>query len=547
MRDPDSKLGVITRGSLTEGIEMKLAPERSVEEIKAGKFVLIEGEQNDFFCLVEDVRLEATDPKILLNPPAPEDRFFRQVLSGTNTYVTVCLRPTLVIPLGKELNFEEEPQPVKTIPPHFSSVYLAEEQDVSRVFGSESLGDRFFSVGTPLDMETPVCLDLDRFIERSNGLFGKTGTGKTFLTRLILSGLIKNEKAVNLIFDMHNEYGWQGQREAGKGKGGMVKGLKPLFGSQVAIFTLDPESTRRRGVQADHEVWVSYDQIEVEDVTLLQDELGLHQTAVESASLIYAKYGSEWLQALLEQDGETLKDFAQEVGGNFQSISALHRKLKRLERLPFLRREGKKPDVVDRIMEFVSRGIHIVLEFGRQNSLLCYLLVANILTRRIHDLYVTRTEHYLATHAPEDRPRQLMITVEEAHKFLNPQVARQTIFGTIARELRKYFVSLLIVDQRPSGIDDEVLSQIGTRMVALLNDERDIQAVLTGVPNAAGLRGILSSLESKQQALLFGHAVPMPVVIKTRNYDEKFYTALGLDTTEDLRQRARREAKELFG
>ena len=38
--------------------------------------------------------------------------------------------------------------------------------------------------------------------------------------------------------------------------------------------------------------------------------------------------------------------------------------------------------------------------------------------------------------------------------------------------MRKYFVTLLVVDQRPSGIDNEVMSQIGTRITALLNDEK---------------------------------------------------------------------------
>jgi DNA helicase HerA-like ATPase len=68
----------------------------------------------------------------------------------------------------------------------------------------------------------------------------------------------------------------------------------------------------------------------------------------------------------------------------------------------------------------------------------------------------------------------LLITIEEAHKFLNPIAARQTIFGIIAREMRKYYVSLLVVDQRPSGIDEEIISQIGTKIIAQLNDEKDI-------------------------------------------------------------------------
>jgi hypothetical protein len=123
-------------------------------------------------------------------------------------------------------------------------------------------------------------------------------------------------------------------------------------------------------------------------------------------------------------------------------------------------------------------------------------------------------------------PPQLLITIEEAHKFLDPLIARQTIFGIIARELRKYNVTLLIVDQRPSGIDEEVMSQIGTRVTALLDNERDINAVLNGISGAPGLREVLARLDTKQQAIIMGHAVPMPVVVKTRGYNEEFYKAV---------------------
>src|SRR5690606_1198677 len=95
-----------------------------------------------------------------------------------------------------------------------------------------------------------------------------------------------------------------------------------------------------------------------------------------------------------------------------------------------------------------------------------------------------------------------------------------------AREMRKYFVSLLVVDQRPSAIDEEVLSQIGTKIVAQLNDDKDIGAALVGTADASALRKVLASLDSKQQALVLGHAVPMPIVIRTRTYDQDFYRAM---------------------
>jgi uncharacterized protein len=120
-----------------------------------------------------------------------------------------------------------------------------------------------------------------------------------------------------------------------------------------------------------------------------------------------------------------------------------------------------------------------------------------------------------------------VITIEEAHRFLDSKIVHQTILGTIAREMRKYFVTLLVVDQRPSGIDNEVMSQVGTRITCLLNDEKDIEAIFTGVSGGQNLRSVLSKLDSKQQALILGHAVPMPVVVRTRGYDQQFYTEIG--------------------
>ncbi len=119
-----------------------------------------------------------------------------------------------------------------------------------------------------------------------------------------------------------------------------------------------------------------------------------------------------------------------------------------------------------------------------------------------------------------------MITLEEAHRFLSPQLASQTIFGTIARELRKYYVTLLIVDQRPSGIDDEILSQVGTRISGKLLDDRDLEAVLSGVSNKAAIRAGLAALNTKQEVMIFGHAVPMPIALRTRAYDNDFYQAV---------------------
>jgi hypothetical protein len=57
--------------------------------------------------------------------------------------------------------------------------------------------------------------------------------------------------------------------------------------------------------------------------------------------------------------------------------------------------------------------------------------------------------------------------------------------------MRKYNVTLLVIDQRPSGIDGEVMSQLGTKITCLLDDERDIDSVLIGATGKSELKSVL--------------------------------------------------------
>jgi DNA helicase HerA-like ATPase len=548
--DRPGKIGVITHGSLGQGVEMKLDPAESVEEVVAGTFVVIQGEQFDFFSMITDVSIEAANEGILLNPPSRDDDLLRKVLQGMGTYTTVSLKPMLMMPNTQHQEFEEA-QSVKTIPTHFSLVARATDEDVARVFGSEANDDKYFHLGEPLGMEgIPVCIDLDRFVERSNAVFGKTGTGKTFLTRLLLCGAIKSGRAVNLIFDMHSEYGF-GAVQEGEGSA-FVKGLRDLFPNKVSIFSLDPQSTRKRtNLNPDHAVFLYADQIQPEDILPLQDTLNLNATAAESSFLLKSKFGKDWLRRLLLAEGEELEALAEQVGAHPGSIGALRRKLAQFERFGFFKTEPSagKRDVLDELLECLDDGKSVVLEFGRYDDLKVYLLVANAITRRVRERYEDKAMRYQQTQNEADRPHQLIITIEEAHKFLTPGVARETPFGKIAREMRKYFVSLLVVDQRPSAIDEEVLSQIGTKIVAQLNDDKDIGAALVGTSDASALRKVLASLDSKQQALLLGHAVPMPIVVKSRMYDDAFYQAMRSDghgTMADTFEGAKEQSDDLF-
>ena len=530
-------LGTAVSGSLSEGVKVRLDDGVSVEDVKVGTFVSIQGQRNRFLGVLTEIELDSTDDGIASAPPDASSSLLTQVLNGTVAYSSITVEPMLIFG-ADTLNAV---QPAKTIPPHFSRVSLASEEDIQMVFGSEDSGH--FYIGNPMDMEVRLCLDIEEMVKRSNGVFGKSGTGKTFLTRLLLIGILQNGAASNLIFDMHGEYGWRGSSEHVS----EVKGLKQLFSSKVAVFTLDPESARRRGISTDFEVSIGYDDIEPEDVEILRDTWALSEIAADTAHSLRRELGKGWLRQFLDYEGsDEFNSLANRMSVPHSTLSALRNRLNRLRRFGFIT-EGKGSNSVNEILNYLQRGMHVVLEFGRYgNDISAYLLVANLLTRRIYDRYVRMSE--AASGDPTQQPRPLVITIEEAHKFLSPAIARSTIFGNIAREMRKYNVTLLVVDQRPSGIDDEVMSQLGTKIACLLDNERDTDAVLSGVSGSRKLRTVLARLESNRQALVFGHALPMPVVIQTREYGSaESYRELGFVEAAELRAQAERDVDALFG
>ena len=542
-------LGMVVGGSLSRGLDVRLSASdgASVEEIAVGSFVTIQGRRHRFFAVVTDLELRTVDDSLRHFPPDAQDGFVGQVMAGTLAYGQMSVMPSMAASQdGAGAGSAEQ---AKTIPEHFAPVFAATQADIDAVFSGQA--DGAFSLGSPQGMDTTsVRLDLETLASRSVGVFGASGSGKTFLARMLLAGLVRQGQAVSLVFDMESEYGWQGQDNDRRRQ---VKGLKQLFPSRVVTFTLDEASSRRRGVSPDGVVQIGYDEVQPADIEILRESLQLSEVAASAAWNLRQRFGSSWLREFLDHSAADLGDLAREVGVNPAALGALHNRLSRWSRFGFLTEQGAGNSGAGGIIEQLQRGNHVVLEFGQYGrDTSAYVLVSNLLTRRIHETWVRRKE--LADGGQGEEPRPLVIFVEEAHKFLTPDIASQTIFGAIARELRKYNVTLMIVDQRPSGIDSEVMSQLGTRLSCALNDDRDLNAVLMGARDASQLRNVLARLDSKQQALVFGHAVPMPVVVRPRDYDEAFYADMAVPagtagvaaSGETEAERMQREIDELF-
>lgn len=539
-------VGYIIGGGLKEGFRVRLTV--SADTVQEGSFVVCDSGPWRFFGLVTDLQLGATDPRFADEKSERMQPAMQQALLGKTLYTTLEMYPTLMLERGPDpavdptafLDWQDKivggelerpsPRPVRTVPAHHALVRLADEGDVAEIFpGSFIIGT------TTTEPHHPIGLDLTKLVKRSSGIFGATGTGKSFLTRMVLAGVMKEQVAAALVFDMHNEYAFD---DADTDRGARVWGLKSIFGANVQVAALG-KGALVRGHTPDFTLELALNDFQTGDINLLAEALNLTDTAAVTLNALERSFERNWFAQFMKLEPGATETYTTESGKTVtepaansvaawarnnnvheKAAEALHRKLSLIYDRPYVV-ETPASDAVSAIVDKLENGRHVILSFGEFDDDLDYLLVSNILTRRIRQHWVKRTEeHKTLGSAP---PTALMIAIEEAHKLLNPHLAGQTAFGIIARELRKYFVTLLVVDQRPSGIDDEVMSQLGTRITGWLGDEDDIRAVLTGLAGRDQLRGMLARLQEKEEVLLLGWGVKMPIPVRSRRYDQAFY------------------------
>ena len=538
-------IGYIVGGGLKENLKARLTV--SPQKVQEGSFVVIESGNLMFYGLVIDMVLGSTDPRF-----ADEQSEIRMpeeiagLLHGLTLFTNLEVLPALMLAAGPDIGSNEYqkwleqnkqdsyPIPVKTVPSHHAPVRLAHEGDVAVIFGKPGQKGNFI-VGNTREQNHPVCIDLNKFVQRSAGIFGATGTGKSFLTRLILAGLIHHNEASVLVFDMHNEYGFD---DTASDTNQRIIGLRTKFPGRVRVVGLG-RGTEIRGRTPDFHLEIAQKDIQPEDIELLTRELNLKETTPTTLDALTNFFGRQsWFKefktlrsgAFVEDENgkkipadDSVAAWANQAGVNIAAAEGLHSKLSRVFNRPYIS-ESPAADSLKEIVKALQAGQHIILSFGKFESDLDYLLVTNLLTRRIREVWEERTNKFRSN--GEKEPRPLVVVLEEAHKLLNREMASQTTFSMIAREMRKYYVTLLIVDQRPSQIYDEVMSQLGTRISGWLGDDSDIAAVLSGLAGRDAVRGMLARLQPKEEVLLMGWGIPMPIPVRSRRYEDQFWSEL---------------------
>ncbi len=300
----DGTIGYIVGGGLKANLQARLTV--SPQSVQEGAFVVVESGGWLFYGLVTDLFLGATDPRFA--DEQSERRLPAQLaklLHGQTLYTNLEILTALMMERGPEpddpaydawfqkvLDEKVRPEPVKTVPQHHAEVRLAQAGDIAEIFGKE--GERaFFRIGNTIEGGHPVCVDLDKLVQRSAGIFGATGTGKSFLTRVILAGLIKHDKTSALIFDMHNEYG---PDDTASDTGLRVPGLKGKFSSKVRMVGLGRGATIR-GATPDYTLEIAETDITPEDVLMLSQELNLRETTATTLEALRTTFQDGWFHA----------------------------------------------------------------------------------------------------------------------------------------------------------------------------------------------------------------------------------------------------------
>jgi len=379
--------------------------------------------------------------------------------------------------------------------------------------------DAIFNTGDVPHIEVgtvhPTCstrasLLVDAMLGKHFALLGSTGTGKSTATALILHRICQMAPAAHVVMiDPHGEYAAAFSQV---GAAYDVSNLAMPYWlmnfeehCEVLLTTTGAErqtdsdilakcllAARQRNKAAETVARITVDSpipyVLSELTTIIQAEMGKLDKASNSAPYLRLK------QKIDEIRSDPRYHFmfsGMLVGDSMKSF------VKRIFRLPG---DGKPISLID--VSGVPSEITSV--------------VVSVLARCVFDY---------AIWARGSAEHPVLLVCEEAHRYVPSDRSAQNgpvrkILERIAKEGRKYGVSLGLVTQRPSDLAEGVLSQCGTIIAMRLNNERDQAFVKAAMPE--GARGFLDSIPAlrNREAIICGEGVPIPIRVAFDDLEE---------------------------
>lgn len=483
---------------------------------QVGSFVRIPQGYHDLYGIVSEVGANAT-PQALIEPRDRGERWMTVQLVG-------------------EIAGAAFERGIGQYPSVNDEVHLVTEEDLARIYGTAEGGQ--VVIGRLASAEgLPVRIDLDKLVTRHSAILGSTGSGKSTtvasLLRSIATGNIDTgekgfPRARILLLDIHGEYGRALRSVAAVFRVNPGPDEQPL---RVPYWALEPSDLLE----------FLMGRLDDRQTTQILDRVLDYRTKrVEAASIDGVDLGSMtaetpipyslkklWLE-LIEPEVMTLDSLAPRVparlaaGDAEKLIAPKYKPHTNTNTPPFLNNIGvlsirrqldqMRSRLLDRQYDFllhpgpwepdlggqVKKDLGDLLEvwFGHDRpitildlsgipSAVLLRLIGAILKVVLDGLFWGREKSEGGIQRP------MLIVMEEAHRYLSSASAGPAcaMVQRIVKEGRKFGIGAMIISQRPSEVDETILSQCGTLVALRLSNASDRQRVQAALPDS--LSGIV--------------------------------------------------------
>ena len=515
---------------------------------QVGSFVRIPQGYHDLYGIVAEVGANAA-PEAARDPSDHGDRWMTIQLVGE------------IVGASFERGISQYPN-VK------DEVHLVTEEDLAVIYGTQDGGQ--VMIGRLANAEgIPVRIDLDKLVTRHSAVLGSTGAGKSTTIASLLRSIALGGSAEGgtgfpsariLLLDIHGEYGRALCSVSTVFRVNQSADEQPLH---IPFWALDPADllTFLMGKLDDKPLSQILDRIFDYKTKLVNDTsvAGLDPNSMTADSPVPFSLKKLWFD-LLEPEIKTWADQPRtlpaldEVGDaamlkpprykphgagsaapfiNQIGVLGIRRPLDQMRsrlldrQYDFLLHPGEwEPDLDGKAAKDLPELLQAwlghdkpitILDLSGIPSTVVARLIGAILKIIYEGLFWGREK------SEGGIARPLLVVMEEAHRYLSKDAdgPARAMVQRIVKEGRKFGIGAMIVSQRPSEVDETILSQCGTFIALRLSNSSDRAKVQASLPD--NLAGVVDSLPVLRvgEAIITGEAARLPIRCRITLPDEK--------------------------
>ncbi|MEM0457018.1 MAG: ATP-binding protein [Nitrososphaerota archaeon] len=446
--------------------------------VRVGEFVTVDTVDGQALYLVESSKLES---KLLSRVHDYITAMEAKEASKVNPRDTVRYCTARAVGLVKDILKGIRVYP--TLPPDPGSpVFLAEDELLRRIFHNDS--KEWVEVGRLLRRNSvTVSVNLNKVASRHLAILAATGKGKSNLLALIAKR-VAEKNGTMVILDYHAEY----------------------YDLKIEKMRFVCPKINPRYLDSEE----------------LADMLDIRSDATKQRDVLRRAYTKDVMRSpnFWEALEENLRNEA-ENEEDFQTRVTARRVLEIIERS--LAIKGNIFDTeVESPLNLIEPNKINVLDLSGLTEIQAQIIVAHYLTEILNDRKNAMLKRKSRFRSP------VVIAVEEAHTFI-PQDRSSRCSGVlarIAREGRKFGVSLILVSQRPCKLNADVASQMGSFAISGLTHPRDQNFVMEVTDEVSTELGASLSSLNTGEMILTGQWITVPALVKVDLVEEKH---MGMD------------------